>query len=73
MMRNQKGEQKGHAIPIHFVEEDDERDSRKAASMDASTDEGREPSADAAAARPLTRPAPLVSAVDKKSGRGAMH
>jgi molecular chaperone GrpE len=45
MMMNQKGEQKSRTIPVRFVDEEDKKVS-KAASKDASSDEGREPSAE---------------------------
>jgi molecular chaperone GrpE len=44
MMRKHKGEQKGRTIPVRFLDEDEA--SRMAASMDASEEEGRDPSAE---------------------------
>lgn len=46
MMMNQKGEQKSRTIPVRFLDEEDKRGSRQAAGKDASSDEGREPSAE---------------------------
>lgn len=47
MIRNQKGEHKSRTIPVRFLdEEDDEQVSRKAASVDASSEEGSKPSAE---------------------------
>jgi molecular chaperone GrpE len=46
MMRNQKGEHRSRTIPIRFLDEEDERESRKAAIGDEASDEGREPSAE---------------------------
>lgn len=45
MMRNQKGEHKGRTIPIRFLDEEDERRSREAASQMEASDDERDPSA----------------------------
>ncbi len=47
MMRNQKGEQKGHTIPVRFPDEEQAAESKRAASsLDVSSDEASEPSAE---------------------------
>lgn len=45
-MRNQKGEHKSRTIPVRFLDEEDEGQSREAASGDEASDRGREPSAE---------------------------
>ncbi len=46
MMRNQKGEHRSRTIPVRFLDEESERKAGLSGSLDASSDEGPEPSAE---------------------------